>query len=561
MQYSFLQQAVIQSFIRLEPNLSTSNLTIIADVINAFEHGRTYLDLTNYDLDDVLQLANCNLVGTQGEFKPLIKDGNYLYLARYYAYESYLANELINRSAKQTIVNQENLKHSLAHLFTSNDPNDLQRQTAINALHNNLTIIAGGPGTGKTTTVVKILVALLEQNPATKLKIALAAPTGKAATRMSEAINNVLPYLKINDEIKQLIQTNACTLHRLLGSKFNSPAMRYNLNQQLNLDVLIIDEASMLDLALMAKILMALPQNARLILLGDSNQLSAVEAGAIFGDLCNEHNKLSNAIIHLQTSHRFKDNSNIGNFVSAIKNGNSASAINLFNQTDLNLFDLDLVNLKQHLTSNYQSLLNCAKQNNTSPALVFQEFARFRALSMHNHGKFGVSYLNQYLDDYFNLQAKTEAEQSHNNWYAGKAIMITRNDYNLKLFNGDIGICLLVKNKQTGQTTPRIFFEDGINFRSFAPSILPEHTSAFVMTVHKSQGSEFDHVAVILPNLPNDNLANNNTNELLNRSLLYTAVTRAKSQVTIWAQISSIEYAINNHLLTTSSLSNKLKTT
>jgi len=557
MQYSLLQQAFITSFLRIKPNISEQVLMVIADLINAFECGQTYLDLKNYDLTTINALNCCDLVGSSGEFKPLIKDNNYLYLARYYAYESYLIEQLLKRSAQKIPIDQDKLNSALDQLFAENtNTQDLQKEAVIHAVNNSLTIIAGGPGTGKTTTIVKILLAIIAQKPNYQLKIALCAPTGKAAGRMIEAINNVLPNLPIADNLKRLIPNDTFTLHRLLGSSFNTQIMNHNLTNQLDLDLLIIDEASMLDLALMSKTLMALPQNARLILLGDSNQLSAVEAGAIFGDLCRQNTKLTKNVIELKKSHRFQKDSAIGNFVNAVKNGKSEQAINLLNQTNLTRHDLNLDELKQYLISKYQPLLNCANENNNNPAVVFQEFANFRALSAHNHGKFGVNNLNQFLDNYFahsnsapNLTTNNYSKnhQDHS-FYSGKVIMITQNNYQLKLFNGDIGLCLLAKNPADGKIMPRVFFEYGNEFKSFAPVRLPAYTSAFVMTVHKSQGSEFNHVALIF----------DGQNKLINRSLLYTAVTRAKLSAAIWAETSNIKYAINNNSQLISSLATRI---
>jgi len=529
MALSKLQTAMQSTWQRLDPNLSNNVLAHANALIAAFEQGEICLDLASANLEGVDELKASSLIGVPGEFKPIIKDGNYLYLARYFAYQKTLAEQLLARLQSQISTNQEELEQTLKQVFA--DDQNLQYQAAKTALSNNLAIIAGGPGTGKTTTVVKILAAMLLQNP--DLKIGLAAPTGKAAARMSEAILAALPKLEISDELKGLMPYAAQTLHRLLGSFAGSPKVQRTAQNPLNLDVLIVDEASMLDLALMAKLLDALPLTARLILLGDAHQLSAVEAGAIFGDLCRRDTKLASVTTHLQVSHRFKDDSAIGNFVAAVKEGQSSKAINLLaaNPSELSRCELDFAPLKTHLIKAYQTFITCA-QNATNPADVFAQFGQFRALCAHNEGKFGANYLNQELDFYFSAQ-----NSNNSNWYAGKAIMILRNDYNLQLFNGDIGICLTHKDANN-QSSKRIFFESENGFKSFVPTRLPQYTGAFALTVHKSQGSEFTQVAVILPD---------GTSELINRSMLYTAVTRAKKCATIWASADAISAAINNY--------------
>jgi len=559
MSLSILQQAMQNSWQRLDPNITPNVLGYAQAVIEAFERAEICLDLTKVNLNAIDELENSPLVGIPGEFKPLIKDGNYLYLARYHGYQTQLVQQLLARIQIKFEPNFEQLETILAQVFAEQiDLNDLQFKAVKTALINNFSIIAGGPGTGKTTTMVKILVALLLENP--NLKIGLAAPTGKAAARMSEAILKALPKFRLSDELKQAFAIKAQTLHRLLGSFANSSKTFRNQDNQLNLDVLIVDEASMLDLALMAKLLNALSFDTRLILLGDSYQLSAVEAGSVFGDLCLAQTKLSKVTTHLKVSHRFKDTSQIGQFVSAVKNGDCRQALSLIINDknwieQLSVSDLNFRNLKSYLIEQYQSFITCA-QNLGDLTAIFSEFAKFRALCSHNEGKFGANYLNKELDFYF----RNNAHNVIDNWYPGRAVLILRNDYNLQLFNGDIGICLpdnLLEKKAEQSSEQsfdhkfnlRVFFESEEGFRSFSVHRLPEFTEAFVLTVHKSQGSEFDQVAVILPN---------SQSELISRSMLYTAVTRAKSLVKIWADLAQVEYAINNCSQSLSSLAHKL---
>jgi len=594
---SNLQQAFIASLQRIEPNIDADVLLVINELIAAFERGETSLNLGYLAAKTHENLQKCSLIGEKGDFKPLIKDGNYLYLARYYAYETNLINNLLARMLNPPQVKQIELDKALQLLFaynhfeintsannqddwiTKTSANlhnqlssddfdggenafsaayqthnadlvpDLQKTATICALTNNLAIIAGGPGTGKTTTVLKILAALLMQNP--DFKIALAAPTGKAAARMSEAIRAAINKLAVNDEIRAKIPQEAATIHRLLGTSFNSPRTIYHADNQLNVDVLVIDEASMLDLALISKLLAALPSQSRLILLGDSNQLSAVEAGAVFGDLCAANTKFSAVVTHLQKSHRFDESSLLGKFIAAVKIGDNQLVTDLLDRTDPSLIrsELDFSSLVSFLTKKYWHFLQlCQKCDN--PADVFQEFVRFRALCAHNDGMFGAINLNVHLDNSFSLQF---SKRLINGWYSGRAIMMMRNDYNLQLFNGDIGICLLVKNSQTGALEPRIFFEQGISVKSFSPARISNYVPAFVLTIHKSQGSEFDEAAVIIPDINHDE-----SNNLLNRSLLYTAITRVKKGLNLFASLPTLDFIIKNNAQIRSALASRI---
>ncbi len=289
-----------------------------------------------------------------GRFAPLILDGERLYLARYQAYEQQLAERLLALSAERPAVDEVLLSESLARLFAFNQQQpDWQRLAAAQAVRRRLAVISGGPGTGKTTTVVRLLAALLgAARRRQRLAIGLAAPTGKAAARMAEAIRNAKADLPLADHLKALLPEEARTLHRLLGSRGDSPAVRHDAARPLALDVLVMDEASMVDLALMAKLVDALPPQARLILLGDKDQLAAVEAGAVFAELCEgrgfdaaaaaelqritgqtvpvetPRSALGDAVVLLTHSHRFAGDSGIGELARRINSGDAAGTLN-----------------------------------------------------------------------------------------------------------------------------------------------------------------------------------------------------------------------------------------
>ncbi|MGL4315065.1 MAG: AAA family ATPase, partial [Pseudomonas sp.] len=311
-----LERALVDSLRRLDPTATDSVLAAAALCCEALGQGDVCLPLARLagqrpwpEFAFVLpalsewcqQLEASPLVVAPDQFAPLILDGSRLYLARYQAYESQLASQLLARAGDLPQVDEAVLTESLARLFAFNQQKpDWQRLAAAQAVRRRLAVISGGPGTGKTTTVVRLLAALLEQPGGANLAIGLAAPTGKAAARMAEAIRNAKAALPVSEAIKAALPEEARTLHRLLGSRGDTPRVRHDAARPLALDVLVVDEASMVDLALMAKLVDALPPHARLILLGDKDQLAAVEAGAVFAELCEGRGFDAQAVAELQ---------------------------------------------------------------------------------------------------------------------------------------------------------------------------------------------------------------------------------------------------------------------
>lgn len=494
------------------------------------------------------QLQASALVGAPGGFAPLILDGERLYLARYHAYETQLATQLLRRAADVPEVDEAALGESLTRLFAFNAGTlpDWQRLAAAQAVRRRLSVISGGPGTGKTTTVVRLLAALLEQpgavaSGAGNLAIGLAAPTGKAAARMAEAIRTAKAALPVGDAIKAALPEEARTLHRLLGSRGDTPRVRHDAARPLALDVLVVDEASMVDLALMAKLVDALPPHARLILLGDKDQLAAVEVGAVFAELCEgrgfdaqavadlqritgqavaveaPRSKLGDAVVLLTHSHRFAGDSGIGELARRINGGDATGTLSLLreNRADLHWQDQPSpAALLERLDQAYRPYLQAARGGD--PAQAFAAFNAFRALTAQREGPWGVTGINEALEARIKRRLSLPERER---WYPGRAVMVRQNDYALGLFNGDIGLCL------HGEFGLRVHFEGEDGYRAFAPARLPSHDSAFAMTVHKSQGSEFGEVLLALPELPSP---------LLTRALFYTGITRAKHRVDIW---------------------------
>ncbi|MEH6365098.1 MAG: exodeoxyribonuclease V subunit alpha [Pseudomonas marincola] len=552
-----LERALVNSLQRLDPDASPVLLACAALLCSALEKGDVCLPLRRIagqrpwadqpfslpGLQELLEALNASqLVGPAGSFKPLIMVGERLYLARYQAYEQQLAEQLLARCSDIPPVDEAVLSASLTRLFAFNSQQpDWQRLAAAQAVRRKLAVISGGPGTGKTTTVVRLLAALLEQPDSGHLAIGLAAPTGKAAARMAEAIRNAKAQLPVSDAVKAALPEEARTLHRLLGSRGDSPQVRHNAANPLPLDVLVVDEASMVDLALMAKLVDALAPSARLILLGDKDQLAAVEAGAVFAELCEgrgfdaqaaadlqritgqqvaveqPRSKLGDAVVLLTHSHRFAGDSGIGELARRINGGDVPGTLKVLREgrEDLAWIETPTPNdLLVRLEQGYAGFLQAAKS--ADPAAAFAAFNTFRALTAQREGPWGVSGINEALEARFKRRLQVASRER---WYAGRAVMVRQNDYALGLFNGDIGICLMTEHGL------RVVFEAEQGFRPFAPARLPSHDSAFAMTVHKSQGSEFNQVLLALPEQPSP---------LLTRSLFYTGITRAKNKVEIW---------------------------
>ncbi|GLT19479.1 RecBCD enzyme subunit RecD [Vibrio zhanjiangensis] len=441
-----------------------------------------------------------------------------------------------------------------------------QKVAAAVALTRRFAVISGGPGTGKTTTVTKLLVALnVQAQQAGQVPvIKLVAPTGKAAARLTESIGKALAELPIEPSLKAQIPTSASTLHRLLGAVPNSAEFRHNQQNPLHLDILVVDEASMVDLPMMYKLVDALPKHARLILLGDKDQLASVEAGAVLGDICsfsqqgysfeqaklisqltgfqslvNRHANpatIADSLCMLQKSYRFDARSGIGQLAKAINSG-SSTKMNLVWQRDFDdiaKFPVDghhYSQMIQTLVEEYSHYLNRIKQTDEVSGSeniqqvakeALQLFAKCRLLCAIREGDFGLAGLNQRVERA--LKARKLIKLQDELWYHGRPVMIVRNDHALGLYNGDIGLCL--RDNSDGTERLKVFFElpDG-SIKAVLPSRVPEHETAYAMTIHKSQGSEFEHTLILLP--PDHT-------PILTRELIYTGVTRAKQRLSLF---------------------------
>ena len=521
-----------------------------------------------------------SLTGSPGIFKPLIFDGKRLYLYRYWDYENILIKKLKTMSQKERTIDN-NIKEKLNILFDEENNNKInwQKVAAFMALKKHFCVISGGPGTGKTTTVAKILCLLLQEKE--NIKISLAAPTGKAAARMNEAIRKARLYLKEKvplDLLNKIPHDMGKTIHRLLGSKGNSsPYFKHNSKNQLDYDVIIIDEASMIDLALMSKLIEAIKIDSRLILLGDKDQLASVEAGSVLGSICNgkyvdlfsssfcnEYNSIEfnkkakltaeyiddgefffkDSIINLKDSHRFKEKKGITVLASRVNKGEEIAlkTFNLYKKEDGIVWHKVPSDIKKFMKNKVIDFFkDYIKAERIEDSL--EKFNNFRVLCAIKEGPFGVLSFNRIIQEILKEAGLIETSGI---WYNHRPVMITRNDYNLNLFNGDTGIA---RKDKEGRL--RIYFpsSNGKDIRKFIPSLLPKHETVFAMTIHKSQGSEFNQVLIVLPE---------RYNPVLTRELIYTGITRAKNTIEIIASKEIFKETVKKEIKRTSGLSEGL---
>ena len=524
-------------------------------------------------------LRNSPAVGQPGDFCPLVLDGSgRLYLYRYWDYEKRLAENLLARaSGTADGVDIALLRAGLAHYFR--DPLDSeQKRAAAIAVLRRLCVISGGPGTGKTFTVVKILALLAQQARGRPLAVGLAAPTGKAAARVQEAIRLALDRLGLDAEVRACLPDEAYTVHRLLGARPDSVYYRHDRDHPLALDVLVVDEASMADLALMAKLAEALPARTRLVLLGDKDQLASVEAGAVLGDICagsgrsaefaarlaevldapveevssvaEGRSPLADSIALLNRSYRFGAESGIGKLARLVNQGEGEGALQLLESGahgDIAWHTIAAPALKAALASGIlDRLARYLDSVREGAALqeIFGWFNAFRVLCAHRSGPMGVATVNRIIEA--GLEEKNLID-THQTWYAGRPIMVSRNDYALQLFNGDVGITL-PDPEAAGRL--KVFFPGGDGtMRKFAPARLAEHETVYAMTVHKAQGSEFAQVLMILPP---------DLSRIMSRELVYTGITRARDRVEIWGSKGTFVQAVQRRLVRASALQERL---
>jgi exodeoxyribonuclease V alpha subunit len=533
------------------------------------------------------QLGCSVCVGSPGSAEPLILEDNRLYLNRFWFYETQVAQSILDRLNNPVLIDHTRFLPSLRQLFPNVDKtSDSAGQmiaVAIAASHR-FSVISGGPGTGKTTTIIKLLSLLLSQAP--EMHIQLAAPTGKAAMRLVDSIQAQMANLfdsslinesnLTNDLIRNLIPTQASTIHRLLG--YSNQEFRHSHDHPLDVDCIVVDEASMIDLTLMHHLLDALPTHTIVILLGDRDQLASVAAGNVLGDITGHglsvgytplqvnfidsimgsfvpipqntrsavdapmQQPIANAIALLKHSYRFKTNSGIGQLARLINQGLGQQAIDLLTGGGEHLFWHQSIGK----TLSTEALEWILKQYKTviqaeSADKALLAFEKVRILCAIRSGPFGVTEINNRITSRIIQQGwvingsytedQNEIKQTNLNpdgYHKGQPILIIQNDYELDLFNGDIG---MIWPDSLGRL--RAYFRNSDNsLRELHLQNLAEHVIAWAMTVHKSQGSEFDTVLLVLPN--------DEHSYYLSRELFYTGATRARQHLYIHASIASI---------------------
>jgi exodeoxyribonuclease V alpha subunit len=561
--------------------------------------------------------------------KPIVVEGSRLYLQRYWLYEGELASQILARASQQKNVDQQSAIALLKSLFSgdslasnesafkhdtpfnhdSNAQVDWQKVAVCVAARQMISFITGGPGTGKTTTVTKLLALLqgLAREQGKVLNIKLVAPTGKAAARLTESISAARQKLPI--ELQQDLPEQCQTIHRLLGAKPQSPYFKANSAQPLHLDVLVVDEASMVDLPLMSKLFAALPAHAQVILLGDKDQLASVEAGSVLSDICaavlvddkqvaslasysepmqqqlhswlqlsdqqisqeaNEpytayQSQIEDNLVMLQKSHRFSAQSGIGQLAQLVNQGQVVKSMQLLTKkmtqqslTDIEwtvpqaltrqgVIDEQLSSLILKLMPGYRAYFAAIKQGDLATA--FKRLGQQQVLCAQRSGAWGIIQLNDVIEQELNAQGLIQA--SHD-FYTGRPLILTRNDHNLKLFNGDIGI--VMPDPQEPSLT-KVWFNmaDG-SIRGFLPNRIPPHDTLYAMTIHKSQGSEFAEVHLCLPLINHVSKGRG-----LSRELLYTGLTRAKQHFSLYAQQQALQICLKQQCIRGSGLAERLK--
>ncbi len=485
-----------------------------------------------------------------------------LYLRRFYHDERLVARRLVEMAASgdNNALTPE-LEARLQCVFPGEG--SAQQAAARGALTRRLTLITGGPGTGKTYTAARILALLTHQHDGERpLRVRLSAPTGKAAARLGESIRQARAAMPPGSFRDGMIIDEACTLDRLLGRRRQASAYRHDAECPLEVDVVMVDEASMVDLAKMARLLDALPSHARLVLLGDRHQLAAVAPGSVLAAI-GAAPAIAPAVVELTESRRFAPGGAIARFSAAVNAANNAEAatqaVALLAPSDVDTEDavgfvetpavlkawrngVDL-RFAQAVLRGYRDFLDAQM-----PAAAFAALATFRVLCALRRGPLGAEQVNALIEEILSWRelqmdklppdchpARTLAPSGA--FYSHRVVMVTQNDYATGLFNGDVGIVLPAADDPQRLA---VYFEqpsdaDGEHYRRVPCHLLPTHETAFAITVHKSQGSEFGRVLVLLP--PSDS-------PVVTRELIYTAVTRTRSGVTIWGGRESLTAAI-----------------
>lgn len=552
---------------------------------------------------NVIEALQSHAIGAPSSNAPLVLDGTLLYLRRHWRSEQRIS-DAIQARCRPLDVNAKTAADISAQIFSKHADN-WQKTAALNCALHQFGVITGGPGTGKTWTVTRMLALhlLLAQQADKQLpRIAMAAPTGKAAARLTEALQSALPDMSVAEDIRTALPDEAVTLHRLLAMGMSGQP-GYHAQRTLPFDVIVIDEASMIDVGLMAQLVDALDQRSALYLVGDRDQLASVQAGSVFADVCGAAanifsadvaqrlaqagcdtlptdknvSAVDSAVVRLQKVHRFAGDSAIATLAEACRSNNADALLDLQQaqhndkqehseltwllaphddntveppadsgenaQTSTSTADT----IVQTMLAHYAALIGAAA-NGESPAALLKQFSQFRALAATRRGPLGIEQLNAAFEQQLQRQHGFAPDQ----WFPGKAVLLKHNDWNLRLFNGDIGIAVIDKTEQgTTRDKLRIAFPaaDG-GIKLIAPTRLPAYEPAWAMTIHKSQGSEFEHVLLILPE---------QDSPVLTRELLYTGITRARTKLTLAASDELLRVCLGKPVYRASGLYERLR--
>lgn len=497
--------------------------------------GHNCIAVTGSERELLLKSGKAGIAGRLTSPLPLVIEDNRLYLYRYWFYENRLARRIKDMAGSDS--QPADLDFHLDRYFGKSQAGvDWQREAAKLALSRRFSMITGGPGTGKTTTVVKIL-ALLQEHSRMPLEIALAAPTGKAAMRLQESIARNKAFLPCSDEIRQRIPEEVTTLHRLLGALPPSPNFRHNAEKPLVHDLVVVDEASMIDLALMSKLAGALKPGARFIMLGDKDQLASIESGAVLSDLTQA---LPEHTLELKTTHRF--DAGIKRLAELVNRQMDQAAWQILREGGGNISLLS-GNPVDYIASQQTHYLNMIAAG-AGYAEISAVHARFQALCANRQGQNSVADINHRVEQKL---FRDKFLRLTGNWYAGRPVMITQNNPALHLYNGDVGICM--PDKEEGGKLAVFFLRADGEIKKYSPGRITECETAFAMTIHKSQGSEYEEVLIMLPA---------ETNSILTKELLYTAITRAKKKVKLVAGEAVFKAAIRQKIARETGLIAKL---
>jgi exodeoxyribonuclease V alpha subunit len=536
---------------RLGGEAEESVLLAVALAVRAVRHGSVCLDLAAVadslaDLDlpwpDPGPWSAAVAASPLRAAGVLRLDHDLVYLDRYHEQESQVLHDLRERGQVSHRVDAELLGSSLQRVFPTAD-SDEQREACRRAATQATTVITGGPGTGKTTAVAGLLAALVEQAEARgeRLRIALAAPTGKAAARLEQSVRGSASRFGEADRAR-LADVTAMTLHRLLRQHpGNSTRFRHHRGNRLPHDLVVVDEASMVSLTMMARLLEAVRPEARLVLVGDPDQLSSVDAGAVLTDLVRGYELRDDSpVAALRVAHRY--GAEIGRLAEALRTGDADAAIEALQAGG------DAVEwvregdpartIRSAVLPHALAVRDAAAAGDAARAL--EALDRHRLLCAHRDGPFGVRHWNRRIEQWF---ATETGEPVHDSAYLGRPLLVAANDYSLGIYNGDTGVVV------AGAAGPRAAISTGVGFLELAPSRLGDVETMHAMTIHKSQGSQADEVTVLLPD---------EESRLLTRELFYTAVTRAQTKVRVIGSDSAVRAAIGRQALRASGLRARL---